>query len=85
MIEVPPRPIFREWIIVRDAITTVQRILSPKSLRDRGWSSLKMERKWYPQRFDRGETNAEEMDKVITGFLFIRGPFLYDQCSGLCQ
>jgi hypothetical protein len=44
-----------------------------------------MERKWYPQRFDEGEMNAEEMDKVITGFLAGRGPFLDGPCSGLCQ
>ena len=85
MIEVPLHPIFREWIIVRDAITTVQRILSPKSLRDRGWSSWKMGRGGYPQRFDRGETNAEEMDKVIIGCPFSGGPSPDVQFSGLRQ
>ena len=85
MIGVLLHPIFQEWTTVRDAITTVQKILLPRSLRDRGWSSLKMEREWYPRRFDEGETNAEEMDKVITGFLVGRGPLSDDQCSGLCQ
>ena len=79
------QPIFREWITVPNAITTVQRTLFAKSLRDRDWSLWKMGRGGYPRRFDRGETNAEEMDKVIIGCPFSGGPSPDVQFSGLRQ